>query len=142
MSAPMEVVERHVAAFNAKDAGAEPWSQDGDVIAPGAQLQGREQVLEWLGAYWEAFPDARIEIDRSMISGESVAAEGRLLGKHTGALRTPDGEVPATGRSIALRWMAMYEVRGDELVSEHLYFDTADLMTQLGLAEAASAQAR
>jgi hypothetical protein len=33
--------------------------------------------------------------------------------------------------------MAMYEVRGDEIVAEHLYFDPAEFMTQLGLAQAA-----
>jgi hypothetical protein len=27
----------------------------------------------------------------------------------------------------------MYEVRGDQLASEHLYFDQVDLLTQLGV---------
>jgi len=30
--------------------------------------------------------------------------------------------------------MAMYEVSGEELTSEHLYFDQSEFMTQLGLA--------
>jgi hypothetical protein len=48
-------------------------------------------------------------------------------------MRTPAGDVPATGRSVDLRWMSSYEVRGDELASEHLYFDQAALLDQLGL---------
>ncbi len=141
MSAPMEVIERHVAAFEAKDAKAEPFSADAEVVAPGAQLRGREQVLDWLGGYWEAFPDARIEIVRSIESGPIVAAEGRLIGTHTGILRTPEGEVPPTGRHVEVRWMAMYEVPGDELVSEHLYFDPTEFLTQLGLGQGVPADA-
>ena len=141
MSSPMEVIERHVAAFKAKDLNAEPFSADAEVIAPGAELRGREQVLGWLGAYWEAFPDATLEIVRSVESGSRVAAEGRLTGTHTGPLRSPDGEVPPTGRSVELRWMSMYEVAGAELVSEHLYFDSGEFMAQLGLAPGAQAEA-
>lgn len=141
MSAPNEVLERHVAAFAAKDADAEPYSADAEVIEPGGRHQGREQILEWFGGYWEAFPDARIEIDRSLESGSRVAAEGRLTGTHTGILRTPDGDVPPTARSVEVPWMAMYEVRDDELLSEHLYFNSAEFMIQLGLAPGASAEA-
>jgi predicted ester cyclase len=133
MSAPSEVVERHFAAFAAKDANAEPYSADAEVIAPGAQLRGRDQVLAWLRGYWEAFPDARLEAAHSIVSGQHVALEGKLAGTHTGVLRTPDGEVPATGRAVEIGWMAMYEVAGEELLSEHLYFDSADFLMQLGM---------
>jgi hypothetical protein len=34
--------------------------------------------------------------------------------------------------------MAMYEVRGDQFASEHLYFDQAELMAQLGVTPAAA----
>jgi predicted ester cyclase len=141
MSAPMEVIERHVAAFAAKDADAEPFSAEAQVIEPGGQHSGREQILEWLGGYWEAFPDARLEIDRSIESGSDAAVEGRFLGTHTGTLRMPEGEVPPTGRKVEIRWAAMYETRGDELLSEHLYFDPTQFMTQLGLTPGAAAGA-
>jgi hypothetical protein len=41
--------------------------------------------------------------------------------------------VEATGRPVDLRWMSSYQVRDDELASEHLYFDQAELLGQLGL---------
>jgi predicted ester cyclase len=140
MSALNEVVERHTAAFRAKDADAEPFSADAEVIEPGGRHRGREQILDWLAGYWEAFPDARAEFDRSIESGPFTAAEGRLVGTHTGILRTPDGDVAPTGRSVEVPWMAMYEVRGDELVAEHLYFNPAEFMIQLGLAPGAPAE--
>jgi hypothetical protein len=39
----------------------------------------------------------------------------------------------ATGRLVDFRWMSAYEARGDELASEHLYFDQMELLTELGL---------
>jgi len=45
----------------------------------------------------------------------------------------PAEAIAATGRQVDLRWMSAYQVRGDELALEHLYFDQAELLGQLGL---------
>jgi hypothetical protein len=60
MADPKRVVGRHVEAFNARDADAEPWSEDGDLVAPNASVHGREEVLGFLGVFWDAFPDGRL----------------------------------------------------------------------------------
>jgi predicted ester cyclase len=133
MADPKHVVERHVEAFNARDADAEPWSDDGELVAPNASIHGRDQVLGFLGVFWDAFPDGRLETSLLLAEGSMVAAEGRFTGTHTGVLRTPAGDVAATGRDVDLRWMSSYQIRGDELASEHLYFDQAELLGQLGL---------
>jgi len=127
------VVQRHVEAFNGRRADADPWSQDAEFVAPGASMRGRADVLGFLGVLWEAFPDGRLDISRVFAEGNVAAAEGRFVGTHTGVLRTPAGDVPATGRAVDFRWMSSYDVRDDELTSEHLYFDQADLLRQLGL---------
>jgi predicted ester cyclase len=141
MSETAKAIARHVAAFNAKDADAEPWSADAELEAPVGQFRGREQVLGFLRGYWEAFPDGRLEIRRLISEGALTACEGVFSGTHTGNLQTPGGEVPPTERTVQIRWMAMYEARGDELVSEHLYFDQNEFLTQLGLAPAPAAEA-
>ena len=64
MADPKHVVERHVEAFNARDADAEPWSEDADLVAPNASMHGREEVLGFLGVFWGAFPDGRLEMSR------------------------------------------------------------------------------
>ena len=133
MADPKHVVERHVEAFNAHDADAEPWTEDAEFVAPNASIRGREEVLGFLGVFWEAFPDARLETSPVLAEGSVVAGEGRFIGTHTGVLRTPAGDVAPTGRSVDFRWMSRYEVRGDELASEHLYFDQTELLGQLGL---------
>lgn len=133
MADPKRVVERHVEAFNARDADAEPWSEDADFVAPNASMHGREEVLGFLGVFWDAFPDGRLETSRLLAEGSVAAAEGRFIGTHTGVMRTPTGDVAATGRQVDFRWMSSYEVRGDELASEHLYFDQVELLSQLEL---------
>ncbi len=61
MGDPKRVVERHVEAFNAQDVDAAPWSDDAEVVAPNASVHGREEVLGFLGVFWDAFPDGRLE---------------------------------------------------------------------------------
>lgn len=134
MSDPKQIYERHVAAFNDRDAEAFPWSAELEFAVPGAQLQGPDEVLGFISAFWAAFPDARNEARRVIADGALVAAEGTLTGTHTGTLRTPQAELPPTGRSVRLPWSVMCEMRGDEMISEHLYFDQVELLTQLGLA--------
>ena len=102
MADPKHVVERHVEAFNARDADAEPWSEDADVVAPNASMHGREQVLGFLGVFWDAFPDGRLETSRLLAEGSVVAAEGRFKGTHTGVTRTQAGDVAPTGRKVDL----------------------------------------
>ena len=133
MSESKQVIESHVTAFNAQDFDASPWSSDGEVIAPGGEFRGGDEVRGFFQVFWQAFPDARLELVRLIGEESFVAAEGLLTGTHSGVLQTPGGEVPATGRRLELRWAAMYETRGDELISEHLVFDQVDFLTQLGL---------
>lgn len=134
MTDPGAVVRRHIAAFNARDRDAEPWSATADLVAPGAAISGRDQVLGFLSVFWEAFPDGRLELKQLLVDGDAAAAEGVFVGTHEGVLRTPGGEVAATGRRIAFRWAALYRAGGDELISEHLFFDQLELLSQLGLA--------
>lgn len=138
MSDPKSVFERHVAAFNAHDADADPWSAEAELIGPDVQLRGRSEVLGFLRVWWDAFPDARNEVRRLAADGSVVAAEGIFSGTHTGSLMSTGGEVPPTGRRVEFRWSVICETRGNELVSEHLYFDQLGLLTQLGLAPTAA----
>ncbi len=133
MADPKSVVERHVETFNARNVDASPWSNDADFVAPNGAMQGREEVMGFFGVFWDGFPDGRLELSNLLAEGSVVAAEGRFIGTHTGVMRTPAGDVAATGRNVDFRWMSSYEVRGDELASEHLYFDQAELLGQLGL---------
>ena len=46
----------------------------------------------------------------------------------------PNGQViPATGRSLSVPYADVFEVEGDRITSDRLYFDQVELLTQLGL---------
>jgi predicted ester cyclase len=128
-----DVILKHIAAFNDHDSEAEPWADDAELVAPGGQASGRDGVLGFLGVFWEAFSDLRLEVTQLLADGQAAAAEGTLAGNHDGVLHTPDGEVAPTGRAVELRWAAVYVTEGAELKSEHLYFDQMDFLGQLGL---------
>jgi hypothetical protein len=49
MADAKQVVERHIDAFNAHQADADPWAEDAEFVAPGASMRGREDVLGFLG---------------------------------------------------------------------------------------------
>ena len=133
MTGSQDVVMRHVEAFNAHDADAEPWTTDAQMVAPGASVSGRDEVVGFLGVFWEAFSDGRLEIKQLLAEGPTAAAEGRFVGTHDGVLHTPNGDVAPTGKPVELRFAAIYEIDGGELKSEHLFFDQMDLLGQLGL---------
>jgi predicted ester cyclase len=128
-----DVILKHIAAVNDRDSEADPWAADAELVAPGGQASGRDDVLRFLGVFYEAFPNLRLEVKRLLTDGSAAAAEGMLVGTHDGVLHTPNGDVAPTGRAVELRWAAVYLTDGDTLKSEHLFFDQMDFLGQLGL---------
>lgn len=104
-------------------------------------IRGREAIRAGEQALFDAFSDVGIEVRSVLATDELCAVEVVLRATNTGPLDL-GGEraVPATGRAIRVAASWWYEVGADGLVVEARdYFDTADLMDQLGLA--ASGQA-
>ena len=102
MADPKRVVERHVEAFNARDADAEPWSEDADFVAPNASMHGREQVLGFLGGFWDPCRDGRLETSRLLAEGSVVAAEaGSLARTPVSCARRRAMSRPRDGRSTS-----------------------------------------
>ncbi len=133
MASARDVILKHIDAFNDRDSGADPWAADAEMTAPGAQVSGRDNVIGFIAAFQEAFPDLRLEINQLLSDGPAAAAEGTMTGTHDGVLHTPDGDVAPTGQALALRWAAVYVTDGGTLKSEHLFFDQMDFLGQLGL---------
>jgi predicted ester cyclase len=128
-----DVILKHIAAVNDHDSDADPWAVDAELVAPGGQASGRDNVIAFLGVFGEAFPDICLEIKQLISDGSAASAEGLLVGTHDGVLHTPNGDVAPTGRPVELRWAAVYLTDGDTLKSEHLFFDQMDFLGQLGL---------
>ena len=87
-----------------------------------------------VSAYYEetraAFPDQRNEVIAIHHADDAVIVEFDLKGTHDGAFRG----LPPTGRSFTCRMTAIFLFEGDRLVCERVYFDSATIMRQLGIA--------
>ena len=137
------LIERDIELWNAKD--REGWMAGLDLhrlevqIPGGPRLTGREAAEMTWDTYNEAFPDNRLEIIAIHADDRGGVHEGRASGTHTGTLRGPAGEIAATGRSADMRFCGVYEIDEGKITSFHLYFDQAELMSQLGIATGGAA---
>jgi len=127
--------DKHIAAFNAHDTTALTANEAPDIEfeAPGVRLRGREQVAEFFATYWRAFPDAQVTLRTRAIDGLTVVSENVLAGTHAGPLRTPQGDIPPTGRRVESHGVAIQRIQSGLVVSEHLYFDQLEMLAQLGV---------
>jgi hypothetical protein len=64
-----------------------------------------------------------------------VFAEGTWTGLNDGPLVMPDGEAPATGRTVSFRFAIAVTVDEDaaHATGLNLYFDQLEFLAQLGL---------
>jgi steroid delta-isomerase-like uncharacterized protein len=77
-----------------------------------------------------AFPDQRNELIALHHCDDAVIAEFTLRGTHLGSYRG----LPATGRSFECRMAALFLFDDDRLECERVYFDSATILRQLGIA--------
>ncbi|TME14562.1 MAG: hypothetical protein E6I63_12490 [Chloroflexi bacterium] len=85
---------------------------------------------------------ARSVVDRAPTRSQAGgAARGPLAGDRPGgAVVTPQGTIPATGKTVSLPSIGIYELRDGKLAGSRGMYDRLDVMSQLGLL-GASAQA-
>jgi steroid delta-isomerase-like uncharacterized protein len=90
---------------------------------------GKEEMGEFMAAFYRGFPDLHIEIRNVIAQGSLVVAEYDLLGTHTGTflLQAP------SGRPFRVPAVSVYEHNGTLFTRETVYYDSADLFGQLGL---------
>ena len=134
MGEPTEVMRRKFAALNARDASemVSYYSPEIEKEVPGGILRGPDQVLAFVSAFWEAFPDLHITVTSAVEEGPVVAIRARITGTHSGTFHTPAGDLPATGRSVDMTFSDDYELRGGVIVASHLHLDRLSLLEQLG----------
>ena len=105
-----------------------------EIIPTGDVFDGERAVAGYFEESRAAFPDQRNELIELHHADESVIVEFDLLGTHKGAFRG----LPPTGRAFRCRTLAIFafEPAGDGIVCERVYFDSATILRQLGLAPA------
>lgn len=138
MGQAREIMDRLTSAVLAGDRAAlrEVYAADAVAESPDAgRLIGRDAIADYLLGFSQAFPDLRFEMIAELEAGDIAVDEGWIIGTNTGPLVTPDGEVPATGKSMRMRSCDILTARDGVAIEHHFYFDQLDFLTQLGLGE-------
>ncbi len=133
------LIERGMKAFNAHDLEAVARDAAPDIVATapgGVKLNGPQAVKEYNQTFITAFPDARVDAKKIIVQGRTVVVEGVFSGTNNGTLKTPMGDIPATGRKVSGEFIQIFEIDRGLVKRDHLMYDQVDLMTQLGMAPA------
>ena len=102
-----------------------------ELIPTGDVFDGEAEVDRYFDETRTAFPDQRNELIALHHADEAVIVEAMLFGTHLGSFRG----LPPTGRQFEMRFLAMFLFEGDDdLVCERVYFDSATILRQLGIA--------
>ena len=111
-----------VAAVTAQDQ-AQPCHTSGRRSSAGAEAWTAHDRAGWTGSVWQdAFPDRAIRNVSLVAYGDQAVLEGTSEGTQTAPLRTPAGEIPATGRTV----IVLNTVDDGLFTSFRLYFDQLD----------------
>ena len=103
-----------------------------DEVSTNRKTQGVDEVITTWKGWATAFPDSKATFEDAHVSGNTVILELTWRGNHTGALQTPAGEVPATGKPIEVRACQIIDVVDGKTQQVRHYFDMATLMKQIG----------
>jgi steroid delta-isomerase-like uncharacterized protein len=101
-----------------------------EIIATGDVHDGEAAVAAYFEETRTAFPDQRNELIAMHHAEDAVVVEFNLTGTHDGSFRG----LPPTGRSFRCRMVALFLFDQDRLVCERVYFDSATILRQLGIA--------
>ena len=103
-----------------------------EIVPTGDVFDGEEEVMAYFDESRAAFPDQRNELVALHHADDSILVEFDLKGTHLGNFRG----LPPTGREFTCRTLSIFafEPGTDRLTCERVYFDTATILRQLGIA--------
>lgn len=96
-------------------------------------FKGKEGFRQFMMGWKTATPDGIVTVVNQVATDESVVNECMYHATHTGPLVSPAGEIPATGKTLDLRFCEVWTVRGGKLARIHNYQDMATLLQQIGI---------
>jgi steroid delta-isomerase-like uncharacterized protein len=96
-------------------------------------FRGAQGVRDLFKPIVDATSERGVQINNVIESGDTVVVEFVFRFKNTGPLVTPQTTLPATGKTVSLPSIAVYELREGKLAGSRGMYDRLDLITQLGL---------
>ncbi len=110
----VEVLDGSLQAWNAHD--RDKWIEYAAdnievVVSGGVRVTGRDGAAQLYDTWHDAFPDNQVEPTLKIVEGPNGMHESHFRGTHTGVMRTPGGEIPATGRRVDIPFTAAHRER-------------------------------
>jgi steroid delta-isomerase-like uncharacterized protein len=142
---PLQAVRDEIADLSRGDLEAvlsyytdDVYFEDTSVPTP---CRTKGEMRDFMKVFYDAFPDLRIEIRNIFQSSPSpargggqgggwVTAEYDLLGTMRGSFLGH----PPTGKSFRIKAVSIYEHNGTLFTKETVYYDSAALLAQIGIA--------
>jgi steroid delta-isomerase-like uncharacterized protein len=103
------------------------------VIEPAPQ--GISGLKDLVSRFRTAFPDLTATVDEQIAEGDKVVSRLTMSGTHQGEFMG----MPATGKSFTVKGASIWEVRGGQLISEWVSWDSMSMLQQLGVTAPAPA---
>ncbi len=132
-----DLYRQAIEAYNAHDLDRflDYYAEDCEVTVPGfAPFKGKAAARECWRLFMESFPDDHLTVTSQVVEKTTVVGEWTADATNTGPLYLPSGDVlPATGRRFTNKGIDVSVIDAGQIKSHRLYWDTAAVLTQLGL---------
>jgi steroid delta-isomerase-like uncharacterized protein len=111
------------------------WTDDivYDFVHQPPPLNGKEEVAALFGGLFQGIPDLHSTQTRILVSGNIMVTEAVVTGTHLGEL----SGIPATGNSLQMVALHIWEFEGDKVKHVTEYLDMASMLMQIGVMPAA-----
>ena len=91
---------------------------------------GREGFRQFIGGFWQAFPDVTSTDKEMVIEGDKIAVLYVMRATHEGAFMG----IPATGKRVEVKGLSVYRIENKQIAEEWAHPDLMSLMQQIGAA--------
>jgi len=93
--------------------------------------KGERAIVDPWKGWFDIFPDATCEVRSVAALGNHAVVQGIGRGTHRGVFNSPAGVLQPTGKTMAVAFCDVYELRGDKILRADSYFDFYGLLNQL-----------
>lgn len=123
------LVRSYLNAFNDRDRETLSELLAEDVVEHGIheELHGVDEILDFLEAHFDTFPDYSGNTEAVIADGDTVVVRYTVSGTHSSEYR----DVEPTGRTVEWTGIAIYRIRDDQITEIWLEEDRLGLLEEL-----------
>jgi hypothetical protein len=95
----------------------------------GEDVHGLKTYKQFMGEFYDAFPDTHITLDDIVAEGDKVVTRYLLAGTHKGKYMG----IPATNKKVTISVIEIDRFASGKIIEEWVKYDTLGFMQQLGV---------